>query len=219
MACATVWMAIEGPCLAGKTTLGDALVSALGSENVSIIPDYADFVGGARGMPDPDPRSWEQEQDGLEALLEIEVARLRAHRPEPTPALMIIDRSVLTLIAHCAGTDRKDARDPGFADRAAGVLAGDPRPSWPEGVLYLDVSSEVQMARNRLGKFAGDSVFVDPAYNAGFRSYFEDRRVRDERPMGWIDGEAAVEAVLEHALRFLSDRLGLDRLVRRSAGR
>lgn len=219
MGASTVWLAIEGPCLAGKTTLGDGLVGALGSENVSIVPDYADFVGGASGMPDPDPRSWAEEEDGLEALLGIEVARLSARTPDPTPALMIIDRSVLTLIAHCAGTDRKDSRAPGFAGRAAALLADDPRPRWPEGVVYLDVSPAVQAARNRCGKFADDSVFVDPAYNAGFRSYFESLVARAERPMVWIDGEAAVDAVLEHALAFLSDRLGLDALVRRLAGR
>lgn len=219
MGTTTLWLAIEGPCLAGKTTLGDGLVGALGSENVSIIPDYADFVGGASGMPDPDPRSWAEEQDGLEALLGIEEVRLRARTPEPTPALMIIDRSVLTLIAHCAGTDQKDRRDPSFAGPAAAVLADDPRPRWPEAVVYLDVSPAVQAARNRCGKFADDSVFVDPAYNAGFRSYFEDLLAREERPMVWIDGEAPVDAVLEQALRFLFDRFGLDALVRKSTGR
>lgn len=215
MSTATIWIAIEGPCLAGKTTLGDALVGALGSHNVSIIPDYADFVGGARGMPDPDPRRWEQERDGLEALLEIEVARLRAHRPDPTPSLMIIDRSVLTLIAHCAGTDHKARRDPGFADRAAAVLEDDPRPRWPDGVVYLDVSPEVQIARNRSGKFAASSVFIAPDYNAGFRSYFQRQSTPDGRPMAWIDGAASAEAVLEDALNFLSARLGLDALLQR----
>lgn len=219
MGATTLWLAIEGPCLAGKTTLGDGLVGALGSENVSIIPDYADFVGGASAMPDPDPRSWAEEHDGLEALIDIEVARLSARTPDPTPALMIIDRSVLTLVAHCAGTDRKDRRDPGFAGRAATLLAGDARPRWPEGVVYLDVSQAVQTARNRCGKFADDSVFVDAAYNAGFRSYFESLLEREERPMVWIDGEAPVDAVLEHTLTFLSDRLGLDALVRRMTRR
>jgi thymidylate kinase len=120
-------------------------------------------------------------------------------------------------VGHCAGTDHRDRRDPGFAERAAGVLTADSRPRWPEVVLYLDISHEVQIARNRRGKFAGDSVFVDRAYNAGFRSYFAELQARGEPPTAWIDGEAAVEAVLDHALRFLADEIGL-RLPSRSPG-
>ncbi len=215
----SIWVAIEGPCLAGKTTLGDALLDALGAGHDSIIPDYADFVGGGPRMPDPDPRSWEEERAVLDVLLDIETARLRAHLPSPAPGLMLLDRSVWTIVGHCAGTDHRDRRDPGFAERAVGVLSGDPRPCWPQAVLYLDVSHEVQLARNRGGKFAADSVFVDRDYNAGFRSYFAELHAAEELPTAWIDGEVAVAAVLEHALRFLADEMGLQRPAGHPPGR
>jgi thymidylate kinase len=160
-------------------------------------------------MPDPDPRSWEKERLVLGVLLEIEAARLHAHEPKSAPALLLIDRSVWTLVGHCAGTDHRDRRDPGFAERAVGVLAADSRPRWPQAILYLDVSHEVQTARNRTGKFAPDSVFVDRDYNRGFRSYFAQLRARGELPIAWIDGVADVDTVLEDALRFLADDVGL----------
>lgn len=197
------YVAIEGPCCAGKTTLGDGLMCQLGTERATLIPDYADFVGGGSGMPDPDPASWDEEQEALAALMEIEVRRLHAYLTEPLSELVLIDRSAVTLLAHCSGLEHRDVRARGFTAQATAGLAEDARPCWPEAVIYLDVSHPTQLQRND-GKFAEGSVFMDVDYNHGFRAYFHQQREQGRLPMVWIDAEHAPETVIEQALDFLT---------------
>jgi thymidylate kinase len=201
-------VAIEGPCCAGKTTLAEAILDRLDDRTTTIIPDYADFVGGGAGMPQADPASWPDELAAVHELLCVEEDRLRDCPPDPTPRLVLIDRSILTLIAHCAGTDRRHARVSGFAEPVAALVRADHRPRWPQGVLYLDVPREVQLARNR-GKFASDSVFINAAFNEGFRAYFAARRDEGAMPMAWIAGDLPVATVLGKALAFLSGPMGV----------
>lgn len=199
-----LWLAIEGPCCAGKTTLGNALLERFGPNETVIIPDYADFVGGAAGMPDPDPACWPGEQDAIDVLLDVENQRFRESLPHQLPRQVLIDRSVLTLVAHCAGLDRRHPLRSPFATRAAAMLAEDARPAWPRATLYLDISHEAQLARNDSGKFAPDSIFMDPDYNVGFRAWFTREQEGGERPLAWISADAPPEAVLEEALAFLA---------------
>jgi hypothetical protein len=44
-------VALEGPCCAGKTTLGRLLVGALSDLRVAFVPCYADHAGGGRFLP------------------------------------------------------------------------------------------------------------------------------------------------------------------------
>jgi thymidylate kinase len=208
-ATATAWVAVEGPCCAGKTTLVHGLVTHFGPSVTTILPDYADFVGGGARMPDPDPASWEQECLALKILLGVEQDRVRVHLPIPSPRLVLLDRSVLTLVGHCAGLDQRDPDRPPFTERAAALLEGDPRPCWPQAVLYLDVAHRLQVARNATGKFAADSIYLDPAYNEGFREHFARMLAREDRPMAWIAGDATPDDVLQQALSFLSARVGI----------
>jgi thymidylate kinase len=197
---ASTWVAIEGPCCAGKTTLGDGLRDRLGADHVAIIPDYADYVGGAPGMPSPDPSTLPDELAALDFLLDVEKRRFASHLPAPPPPIVLIDRSVLTLSAHCAGLDWRHAdRSPFLADVDT-RLAADPRPRRPEFVLYLDVSHPVQVRRND-GKFASESIFMDEAYNAGFRSWFARAHDAQKPQVSWIDSQQPVAAVLDEAMR------------------
>lgn len=204
-ACSAVrWVAIEGPCCAGKTTLGHGLLEQLDPGSVTIVTDYADFVGGAAGMPDPDPPSWFGERSAIDVLLELETARLKACLPKVPPPLVLIDRSVLTIEAHCAGLDRRHRRRPPFLGRTRRLLAEDPRPCWPQAVLYLDPPHEVQLARND-GKFAAGSIFMDATYNAGFREHFARSRQDLAGRLEWIDADQPVAAIVAHALEFLAE--------------
>lgn len=199
----TLWLAVEGPCCAGKTTLGQRLRATMPTGHVTIIPDYADFVGGKAGMPNPDPASWDQERLALDALLAVEEVRARQHIPGPPPPLVIIDRSILTLAGHCAGLDRRSPSRPAFAGQAEALLAADPRPRWPQAVVYLDVPHATQLERNRSGKFTADSVFMDAAYNAGFRAHFAAAAYAERLPTAWVDGTRPADAVAEQVRAFV----------------
>jgi hypothetical protein len=196
-------LAIEGPCCAGKTTLGDRLIEALPTGRATIIPDYADFVGGGAGMPEADPPDWDAERVALGALLTIEQQRV-ACVPNPPPAFVLIDRSVLTLVAHCSGLDHRHPERRTFASCADTFLRNDPRPFWPEALIYLDVPHAVQLARNMHDeKFASDSIFMDPAYNVGFRDAFSRLRREAALPSICIDGTEPPAAVADRAMAFI----------------
>ena len=193
-------IAIEGPCCAGKTTLAFDIVAAFSTSSVVVVPDYADVVGGGDGMPEAEPKNLDDELVALEALLEIEARRF-AEAPMPAE-LALIDRSVLTLAAHCAGLERKQVDHTGLTEAVSAVLRSDSRSVWPTHVIYLDIDDRTQAARN-CGKFAADSIFVDPSYNAGFRSFFGNLRRGDSTPMVWLDGRMDPGRICRSALRSL----------------
>jgi thymidylate kinase len=201
-------VAIEGPCCAGKTTLAIGVSETYGTSSVTTVQDYADFLGGGGSrMPNEADGSVQGQRVALDYLLGVEKDRFEASAHAiASSRLLLIDRSCLTLVAHCAGLDAC-TRDGHKLERlAAATVAADPRSVVPSHIVYLDVSNDVQFARNR-GKFSASSTFMDPGFNAGFRGYFADRMSSDfSAPLLWVDGEREPSAVLADAVAFLEDR-------------
>src|SRR5437870_2939521 len=103
-----IYIAIEGPCCAGKTSLIAELLAHFGEVTTIVaVPDMADLVGGGDGMPDPDPQDLASELAALDDLLKIEERRFAEQRPGGS-AIALIDRSVLTLLGHCSGLQYKN---------------------------------------------------------------------------------------------------------------
>ncbi|MBN1172925.1 MAG: hypothetical protein JXA67_12185 [Micromonosporaceae bacterium] len=187
-------IALEGPCCAGKTTLGRGLTSLL-SESIGYVQDYSDFVGGGRNLPPAVPDDLDSEERALRELLRIEADRT-AGPLAAQPELLLIDRSVYTLLAHCHALEQMTGVP--YGDLAHRMLTESKIPVWPDLVLYLDVSQETVDARNR-GKFAPGSIFVDPQFNMGFRSYF--RRLADAglTRIVWLDAARTPEELRDLA--------------------
>jgi thymidylate kinase len=176
-------VALEGPCCAGKTTLSRALLATMSALTISHVECYADHVGGGRFLPRPIPQTPAEDQDGLRVLLDIEAdrtARSRAGRSD----LVLIDRSVYTLIAHRAGLER--TTDLTLRATAEGIIATSTAPLWPDLVAYLDVPQSAVHARNR-GKFPADSVFINADFNDGVKDYFADVRLQGPSDVMWLD--------------------------------
>jgi thymidylate kinase len=188
-------IAVEGPCCAGKTTLGRGLTDLLSEIQIGYVQDYSDFVGGGRNLPPAVPDSLEAEEQALRELLRIEADRTAAPLAA-NPQLLLIDRSVYTLLAHCHALDRMTGVP--YDELAHRILTGSKIPVWPDLIVYLDVSEETVAARNR-GKFPPGSIFVDPAFNAGFRSYF--RRLADAglTRIVWLDAAGTPEELRDLA--------------------
>lgn len=199
--------AIEGPVCAGKTTLANGLRDYVGSSMTVIVPDYADFVGGVN-MPAADPVSFDEERSALLELLAIENRRF-----ESFPAffggeasLRIIDRSILTLIGHCSGLDATKASDSSFLDLGRLIVGDSEVAVFPQLVIYLDVDLDTQLDRND-GKFASDSIFLDPHLNDGFRSFFASLVLNGNPRWGiWLDARQSPADVLDQAITFLITR-------------
>ncbi|MGH7926680.1 MAG: hypothetical protein ACREQV_02675 [Candidatus Binatia bacterium] len=163
------WVALEGPCCAGKTTLGRGLLRALSDLSVVYVPCYADHVGGGRFLPRPVPSSLAEDIAALQELLDVESARTVCAWSRPHD-VVVMDRSVHTLLAHRYALETITTLT--LFSPARRLLTSSAIPRWPDLVLYLDLPQEAIPDRNN-GKFGEDNVLIDPQYNAGVRSYFE----------------------------------------------
>lgn len=189
------WVAVEGSCCAGKTTLSRGLLSELTDLTISHVRCYADHVGGGRYLPRPVPDSLQEDHDAVEVLLTIEAERAATARSEPS-RLALMDRSVYTLLAHRYALQRVTGM-PFFAP-AERVIARSEGPVWPDLVLYLDVTQQAILDRNR-GKFPPDSIFIDSEFNAGIRAYFTEAKVRGTLPLVWLDATLDPTKLLDMA--------------------
>lgn len=189
-------IAIEGPCCAGKTTLAHGLVEESFTLSITYVRDYSDHVGGGKFLPPPVPTSLTDEELILNQFLAIEDDRTAYARMTALESdLIIIDRSVHTLLAHCFALRRLLNDD--YFDLAQRVIEESDVPLWPDHILYLDVPQFAIDARN-CGKFAPDSIFIDAGFNTGVRSYFKQvARVPSPRVV-WLD--ATIDATVVRAL-------------------
>lgn len=175
-------VALEGPCSAGKTTLGRSLMTSFVDAGVEYVADYCDHVGGGRNLPPPFPRSYVEEEAALNKFLYIEWERYAAVR-RASPHLVLVDRSVETLVAHCRGLTAVTGVDYRSLNRR--VLARSKLPVWPKVVLYLDVPNDIVRSRGT-SKFSPDSIFMNPEFNDGLRRYFVYRS--RSVPVVFLDG-------------------------------
>ncbi|HEY2576893.1 MAG TPA: hypothetical protein VGI74_11345 [Streptosporangiaceae bacterium] len=174
--------ALEGPCCAGKTTLGRRLTEDPRGLTVAFVQCYADHAGGGRYLPPQEAASVPEREQALHQLLAIEAQRL-AGLPDGCD-LILADRSVHTLLAHSYALERMTGTR--FLAPSVRLLRGSPIPAWPDLVLYLDVPQHVVQDRNQ-GKFPPGSIYTDPDFNASIRAYFQ--RLADRKPprVAWLD--------------------------------
>jgi thymidylate kinase len=153
-------VALEGPCCAGKTTLGRALLAELPDRKAALVACYADYAGGGRFLPRQEAGTVQEREEALRRLLDIEAARMAAV-PDACE-LLIADRSVHTLLAHSYAMQA--AQGTGFFAPSVRLLEQAPDAAWPELILYLDLPQTHISARNA-GKFPSDSIYIDAAFN------------------------------------------------------
>jgi thymidylate kinase len=172
----TRFVAIEGPCCAGKTTLARALVDGFVELAVTDVRCYADHVGGGRFLPPAVPTSLTEDRAGLDELLAIEADRLAVACSSQFD-LVILDRSVHTLLSHRYAVERLTGLP--CYEAAVRMLSLSAVPCWPDLVVFLDVPQRAVDDRNQ-GKFPADSIFIDARFNAGIRGYYESLAAQDD---------------------------------------
>lgn len=187
-------VALEGPCCAGKTTLGRLLMRDLSDLAVAFVPCYADYAGGGRFLPRQEAASIAEREEALWQLLDVEAARLTLI-PDSCD-VVLEDRSVHTLLANSYALERMTGTK--FLAPSARLLRSSPVAAWPHLVLYLDVPQHVVHGRNQ-GKFPPGSLYVDPEFNAAIREYF--RRLADRKAphLDWLDATLDLRQLVRHA--------------------
>jgi len=175
-------VALEGPCCAGKTTLGRLLVADLNGMTATFVPCYADHAGGGRFLPRQEAATLAEREQALRQLLAIEVGRF-ALVPGGCD-VVLEDRSVHTLLAHSYALQRMTGI--GFLAPSARLLRSSPIPAWPALVLYLDLPQTAVPGRNQ-GKFPPGSIYTNPEFNASVRAYFRRLADRKTPQVAWLD--------------------------------
>lgn len=174
--------ALEGPCCAGKTTLGHLLMRDLDGMTVAFVPCYADQAGGGRFLPRQEAGTIAEREQALRQLLAIEAQRLV--RVPGGCDVVVEDRSVHTLLAHSYALQRMTGT--GFLAPSARLLRRSSIPAWPDLVLYLDLPQAAVHDRNQ-GKFPPGSIYTDEDFNAAIRVYFRRLAGRKTPHVAWLD--------------------------------
>jgi thymidylate kinase len=175
-------VALEGPCCAGKTTLGHLLARSLSGVAVAFAPCYADHAGGGRFLPRQEAASVREREEALRQLLDVEAARLAAL--PPALDLILADRSVHTLLANSYALEQMTGL--ALLGPSRRLLRASPVPAWPDLVLYLDLPQHAVQGRNN-GKFPPGSIYTDPAFNAAIRAYFSRLAEQKSPRVAWLD--------------------------------
>jgi thymidylate kinase len=175
-------VALEGPCCAGKTTLGRLLARELHGLSVALVPCYADHAGGGRFLPRQEAASVAEREQALHQLLVVEAGRL-ARVPQGCDVI-VEDRSVHTLLAHSYTFQLRTGTD--FLGPSQRLLRASPAPAWPDLVLYLDLPQDAVQHRNP-GKFPPGSIYTDPGFNAAVRAYFRRLAGGKAPRVAWLD--------------------------------
>ncbi len=137
------------------------------------------------------PASLAEEEESIGIFLRLEAERTRIQRASAVD-LILIDRSVHTLLAHCHALEQLTGER--YSALAERILRRSTIPLWPDLVIYLDLPEGAVHLRNH-GKFSADSIFIDPAFNAGIRSYFGGLARAGAPKVIWIDSTLGAETV------------------------
>ncbi|MGH3869815.1 MAG: hypothetical protein ACRDQ4_27690 [Pseudonocardiaceae bacterium] len=191
-------VAVEGLCLAGKTTLVHALAARLGA---LVVPEYTDLAP----LPPWPPYSREDVTAALHHFLRLEQQRgIFAHR---TPGrLVALDRSPLTLIAHEFGMVRLGVpAEPDLAVHLFSEAAERGLILTPDAYVYLRVPSSVRAVREaRRGRLPAH--LTNPVTQAGIEA--TDRTYLNALPPRRrviLDGSASVADLTDAVARFVAN--------------
>jgi thymidylate kinase len=200
-------VALEGPCCAGKTTLGRLLIQELCELAITFVPCYADHAGGGRFLPRQQADTIAEREQALRQLLLIEAGRL-AQVPQACDVILE-DRSVHTLLAHSYALQCRTGT--GFLAPSARLLRSSPVPAWPDLVLYLDLPQDAVPERNP-GKFPPGSIYTDPDFNATVRAYFRRLASRKTPPVAWLDATLELQDLARLAAARIRHETGQEAL-------
>jgi len=200
-------VALEGPCCAGKTTLGRLLIQELCELAITFVPCYADHAGGGRFLPRQQADTVAEREQALRQLLLIEAGRL-AQVPQACDVILE-DRSVHTLLAHSYALQCRTGT--GFLAPSARLLRSSPVPAWPDMVLYLDLPQDAVPERNP-GKFPPGSIYTDPDFNATVRAYFRRLASRKTPPVAWLDATLELQDLARLAAARIRHETGQETL-------
>lgn len=196
---------IEGPVLAGKSSLVRMLLPTLAEQGISADACPC-FVEAATSMdlalPPIEPTVVTEQVAAVRFYLGIDNAR----RDGRAGDLLLLDRTAWTLVAHTAALAAV-GKIPAVAfddDTAIALRAMSPRE-----LIYLDVAPATQRLR-AAHRDPMPAILLDERFNAAFRRFFDDAKRNGDTNCLWIQGDDHPLAVRDSAATHIT------RLVNRS---
>lgn len=194
-----ITVGVEGPVLAGKSTLIMKLRERLSQDDVAtqISPCYVDFaLSTGWAIPEPITTKEATQLAALNQFFKIDQLRHASLRTAP---LTILDRTPATLVAHCFGVAACGGPDvTSEAERL--FLSACKSGRMPSNLIYLQTEVSTMLERLPSRDFVPDP-FLRADFNRAFNEFFS-KRLPDLWPT---------------KTHFLDTRLSVDELVVESA--
>lgn len=197
-------VAIEGPSDSGKSTLIAGLLQRFASQEPLLFPCYVDLAGGDDAVPAYTTHPGEQ-LEAVDFYLDLERKRKQSlDEVDPEPSLVLLDRSLFTLLAHSYAVEVVHGR--GVFEQSKARVTTAVAVIMPQLVLYLDVDPEVR--QERADPQDRDKWFTNRQFNEEIRAFF-DGPFRDcsKAELTVLNGTPASTAVLDQASETITGRL------------
>ena len=167
-------IALEGPSCVGKTTAIAALATDATLGRVAVFDCYVREIARPADVPPARTANRDQQIAAFRAFMSIEKQRvLRAQRlaaDQYPPDLILLDRSVDTLLAHAHALDVLYGFD---ARPAVAALLPQLPHLAPEYTIYLDAPAAVlRTRRSQAADGFGQFFLHDAGFLAAWRGYF-----------------------------------------------
>ncbi|MBD0743977.1 hypothetical protein [Streptomyces sp. CBMA152] len=194
-------LGLEGPSYGGKTSALGQLRWVPAMQGAMIFPCYVKSFTRREDIPTPSTQSADEQVEAFMRFMEIEANRV--HGARQRGGLIVLDRTVDTLLAHAHAMDELY----GF-----GVLPELRRRVQelphlrPDHTLYLDVAPELLHLRRKAAghhELEPEYFLHDPAFLSHFRDYFchaAHRPVAREMAVADGDGDRQETAAVVQAL-------------------
>lgn len=197
----TVILGLEGPSYGGKTSALGRLKQVPAMQGALFFPCYVKSIPCREDIPTPSTDSADEQVEAFMTFMDIEAARV--HVAAEHTGLIVLDRTVDTLLAHAHTMDEMY----GFGVLPELRTRAEKLPHLrPDFTLYLDVSPELLHLRRKAAghqEVEPEYFLHDPVFLARSRDYFvqPDRRpVAGEVTVASGDGDRQATAAVVQAL-------------------
>ncbi|MFF2787650.1 hypothetical protein ACFVT6_12900 [Streptomyces sp. NPDC058049] len=197
----TVILGTEGPSYGGKTSALGRLKRVPAMQGVMFFPCYVKSIPRREDIPTPSTQSADEQVEAFMTFMEIEAARV--HSAAEHNGLIVLDRTVDTLLAHAHAMDEMH----GFGVLPELRSRVEKMPHLrPDYTLYLDVAPELLHLRRKVAghhEVEPEYFLHDPVFLGHFRDYFcqpARRPVAGEVAVASGDGDRQETAAVVQAL-------------------
>lgn len=197
-------VAVDGPSDSGKSTLIAGLSRHFAGEDPVVMPCYVDQASGS-DVPEF-TTDVDEQMEAVDFYLGLETERARSLAGIDGPKkLIILDRSVYTLVAHSYAVEQLHGA--AVYERCKAKVATEAEVIIPEIVLYLDAG--VEERDTRADPQDRNKWFTDPRFNDEIRIFFLKRfpACGAASELHVLDASRPATAVLSDAVAIVTSNL------------